>query len=182
MEKAIGKNSENEQSIVGNNKAKQSDKNNKNKIVKTKKEKKQEKEPKAPSWLLASWLHRLHGFMAHGSMPPWPHGYHSSDVSLRLGASQCPFSTAPMGAPIICRMQRLPYPGQWKKQSSHRQTCLHQREVSKIADGMNAYSIDQDRATLPSGRRSGPPGAVEHGQREALNLSPPAGATNAIRP
>ena len=37
---------ENEQSIAGNNKAKQSDKNNKNKIVKTKKEKKQEKEPK----------------------------------------------------------------------------------------------------------------------------------------
>ena len=32
---------ENEQSIAGNNKAKQSDKNNKNKIVKTKKEKKE---------------------------------------------------------------------------------------------------------------------------------------------
>ena len=49
-EKIVGKGYrkelENEQSIVGNNKAKQSDKNNKNKIVKTKKEKKQEKEPK----------------------------------------------------------------------------------------------------------------------------------------
>ena len=49
-EKIVGKGYrqelENEQSIAGNNKAKQSDKNNKNKIVKTKKEKKQEKEPK----------------------------------------------------------------------------------------------------------------------------------------
>lgn len=49
-EKVVGKGYrqelENEQSIAGNNKAKQSDKNNKNKIVKTKKEKKQEKEPK----------------------------------------------------------------------------------------------------------------------------------------
>lgn len=49
-EKIVGKDYrqelENEQSIAGNNKAKQSDKNNKNKIVKTKKEKKQEKEPK----------------------------------------------------------------------------------------------------------------------------------------
>ena len=49
-EKRVGKGYrqelENEQSIAGNNKAKQSDKNNKNKIVKTKKEKKQEKEPK----------------------------------------------------------------------------------------------------------------------------------------
>lgn len=49
-EKIVGKcyrqELENEQSIAGNNKAKQSDKNNKNKIVKTKKEKKQEKEPK----------------------------------------------------------------------------------------------------------------------------------------
>lgn len=49
-EKIVGKSYrkelENEQSIAGNNKAKQSDKNNKNKIVKTKKEKKQEKEPK----------------------------------------------------------------------------------------------------------------------------------------
>ena len=35
-----------EKIVAGNNKAKQSDKNNKNKIVKTKKEKKQEKEPK----------------------------------------------------------------------------------------------------------------------------------------
>ena len=49
-EKIVGKGYrqelENEQSIAGNNKAKQSDKNNKNKIVKTKKEKKQEKESK----------------------------------------------------------------------------------------------------------------------------------------
>ena len=49
-EKIVGKGYrqelENEQSIAGNNKAKQSDENNKNKIVKTKKEKKQEKEPK----------------------------------------------------------------------------------------------------------------------------------------
>ena len=49
-EKIVGKGYrqelENEQSIAGNNKAKQSDKNNKNTIVKTKKEKKQEKEPK----------------------------------------------------------------------------------------------------------------------------------------
>lgn len=49
-EKIVGKGYrqelENKQSIAGNNKAKQSDKNNKNKIVKTKKEKKQEKEPK----------------------------------------------------------------------------------------------------------------------------------------
>ena len=49
-EKIVGKGYrkelENEQSIAGDNKAKQSDKNNKNKIVKTKKEKKQEKEPK----------------------------------------------------------------------------------------------------------------------------------------
>ncbi len=49
-EKIVGKGYrqelENEQSIAGNNKAKQSDKNNKNKIVKTKKEKKQEKKPK----------------------------------------------------------------------------------------------------------------------------------------
>lgn len=49
-EKIVGKGYrqelENEQSIAGNNKVKQSDKNNKNKIVKTKKEKKQEKEPK----------------------------------------------------------------------------------------------------------------------------------------
>lgn len=49
-EKIVGKGYrqelKNEQSIAGNNKAKQSDKNNKNKIVKTKKEKKQEKEPK----------------------------------------------------------------------------------------------------------------------------------------
>lgn len=49
-EKIVGKGYrqelENEQTIAGNNKAKQSDKNNKNKIVKTKKEKKQEKEPK----------------------------------------------------------------------------------------------------------------------------------------
>ena len=49
-EKIVGKGYrqelENEQSIAGNNKAKQSDKNNKNKIVKTKIEKKQEKEPK----------------------------------------------------------------------------------------------------------------------------------------
>lgn len=49
-EKIVGKGYrqelENEQSIAGNNKAKQSDKNNKNKIVKTKKEKKQEKGPK----------------------------------------------------------------------------------------------------------------------------------------
>ena len=49
-EKIVGKGYrqelENEQSIAGNNKAKQSDKNNKNKIVKTKNEKKQEKEPK----------------------------------------------------------------------------------------------------------------------------------------
>ena len=44
--KGYGQELENEQSIAGNNKAKQSDKNNKNKIVKTKKEKKQEKEPK----------------------------------------------------------------------------------------------------------------------------------------
>ena len=48
-EKIVGKGYrqelENEQSIAGNNKAKQSDKNNKNKIVKTKKEKTQEKEP-----------------------------------------------------------------------------------------------------------------------------------------
>ena len=49
-EKIVGKGYrkelENEQSIAGDNKAKQSDKNNKNKIVKTKKEKKQEKEAK----------------------------------------------------------------------------------------------------------------------------------------
>ena len=49
-EKIVGKGYrkelENEQSIAGDNKAKQSDKNNKNKIVKTKKEKKQEKESK----------------------------------------------------------------------------------------------------------------------------------------
>lgn len=49
-EKIVGKGYrkelENEQSIAGDNKAKQSDKNNKNKIVKTKKEKKQEKEYK----------------------------------------------------------------------------------------------------------------------------------------
>ena len=49
-EKIVGKGYrkelENEQSIAGDNKEKQSDKNNKNKIVKTKKEKKQEKESK----------------------------------------------------------------------------------------------------------------------------------------
>ena len=49
-EKIVGKGYrqelENEQSIAGNNKAKQSDKNNKNKIVKSKIEKNQEKEPK----------------------------------------------------------------------------------------------------------------------------------------
>ena len=49
-EKIVGKGYrkelENEQSIAGDNKAKQSDNNNKNKIVKTKKEKKQEKESK----------------------------------------------------------------------------------------------------------------------------------------
>lgn len=49
-EKIVGKGYrkelENEQSIAGDNKAKQSDKNNKNKIIKTKKEKKQEKESK----------------------------------------------------------------------------------------------------------------------------------------
>lgn len=49
-EKIVGKGYrkelENEQPIAGDNKAKQSDKNNKNKIVKTKKEKKQEKESK----------------------------------------------------------------------------------------------------------------------------------------
>ncbi|MFR8999940.1 MAG: PTS fructose transporter subunit IIB [Anaerobutyricum soehngenii] len=92
-EKIVGKGYrqelENEQSIAGNNKAKQSDKNNKNKIVKTKKEKKQEKEPKDLSDIdIIGQLKRMEPLYMNYHLLLW--GGMLVSLSVSMGAQRLP--------------------------------------------------------------------------------------------